>query len=200
MYSRWPQIELVGAHADPQLAMAEAQHLQPDIVVLDFRRAGQARPEQISAWRRISGASLLVVKPVSQVSSLGELFQSGADGLLAQESEPHEAMLAIDLLAAGYSYLSPDLRTPPFYISRLDEMSLDLVRLMALGWTSQEMAKHLSLDLKVVERRRSELNLELGNPCPTNLTSLAIREGLLPKAMAFTCAQAKHAADVGPTP
>ena len=181
VYARWPRVEVVGSLDSPEDGCELAADARPDVVVLDFRRAGAVELEQVSRWKSGVGGRLLLVRSESQVAPLRKIFEAGADGVLAQEAQPREVYLALELLAAGHTFLSPRLRQHPFRRSLSDPLSCDLLRLLALGLTPKEITEELELEPTEFSRRKEELLLQLGSPAPTELTRLAIREGLLPK-------------------
>ena len=96
-------------------------------------------------------ARILVVSSQAAPSSVRRALSAGAAGYLPKRSSDRELVTAIRLVAGGAGYVDPDLGArlvrpngPPA-LEPLSERERDIVHLLALGYTNQEIAKALHL-------------------------------------------------------
>jgi two-component system, NarL family, response regulator NreC len=176
LLERQGDFEVVGEAESADEAVRLATTLQPDVAVLDIRMPGGG----IEATRRIhEEAPNVVVLVLSQYDDTAYLRQAliaGASGYALKRSSGRELVQAIRAVARGEVYLHPslarvlvtdalgarhDTASPPR--EALSEREAQVLRLVALGHTSQHIAEQLFLSVRTVEtyktRGLDKLNL-----------------------------------------
>jgi DNA-binding NarL/FixJ family response regulator len=182
-------MEIVGEAGNGREAVELAEHLRPDIVVMDV-----AMPELngIEATRR-----LLASTPHARVIALSmhkdsvyvrEILRAGARGYLLKDSGAGDLVSAIRAVASGESYLSPavsnavldDYRkhvTNP--IDLLSSREREVLQMLAEGKTNKEIAVVLKLSVYTVDAHRGRIMEKLNVHSINELVRFAVRNGLV---------------------
>lgn len=182
-------VEVVGEVPDGAQAVALAQKLRPDLVVMDIsipRLSGVEATRQIVESQ--CGAKVLILCTGGPFGRLEEALRAGASGCLVMDSEPSEVRAAIEAVRQGRCYLSPTVahllvdglgrrRSAP--MAQLTDREREVLQLIAEGFSSREIASQLGVAPKTAESYRSNLMAKLGIHKVPGLVRLAIREGLI---------------------
>ena len=201
------EMQVVGEARTGREAVAMAQELQPDVVVMDI-----TMPEMdgLEACRIIHNQ-----QPATQVLFLTmheseeyflQSLRMGAAGYLVKKAAPTELQMAISEVAQGGAFLYPGLAKalirayvedgPPASrqedkarasnlaqeLQVLTPRELEVLRLVAEGRTNQEIADRLVLSIKTVQAHRANVMEKLGLHDITKLVRFAVRHGLIPLA------------------
>ncbi len=189
LLSRTADILVVGEAADGKQALARVDDLEPDMVLLDLVMPGWSGAETA---RRIltehPSTRVLILTGREDVLDLDEVRKAGVSGCLLKTSAFHELSTAIRTVAAGREYTSPTLRKPrpvvvpppaaPEALSDLSPRELQVLKLLADGQTTEQIAQQLFLSPKTIETHRARLIRKLGTRSIARLTKIAVREGL----------------------
>jgi DNA-binding NarL/FixJ family response regulator len=182
--------EIVGVAGNGRDAVAEAQRLSPDVVVMDI-----AMPEidGIEATRRIlekcPGTKVLILSMYLSSEHIHRAMHAGARGYVLKESAGDEVAEAIRAVQAGKRYLShkisetmiDDYLRDGIRMSPLDSLSLrerDVLQLVVEGQTNSTIAAKLSLSPKTVETYRTRIMRKLKVHDTVELVKFAMRHGL----------------------
>lgn len=182
--------EIVGMAGNGRDAVAEAQRLSPDVVLMDI-----AMPELdgIEATRRIlekcPGTKVLILSMYLTSEHIHRAMHAGARGYVLKESAGDEVVEAIRALQAGKRYLShkisetmiDDYLRDGIRVSPLDSLSLrerDVLQLVVEGQTNSTIAAKLSLSPKTVETYRTRIMRKLKVQDTVELVKFAMRHGL----------------------
>jgi two-component system response regulator NreC len=116
-------------------------------------------------------------------------FAAGANGYVLKEAADSEVVAAIRQVAAGGSYVNPALgarlvaadaqERAEADADPLSEREHEVLRLLALGHTNQEIAKSLYISVRTAETHRAHIMRKLGLSSRAELVSHALRHGLL---------------------
>jgi len=182
--------EVIGEAAGPTPALADLGRLQPDVVLLDLRLGQRSGFELLDEMRKRGMALNVIVLTMSdQPRHVAEALRLGAKGYLLKGSASSEVLQAVDTVAAGGRFLSP--QAAEFAASVLtdgaaaaDENALSprerqILLLVAQGATSSAIGEALHLSPKSVDTYRSRLMKKLGLNDIAGLVKWAIREGLI---------------------
>lgn len=169
-----PDMRVVGEASDVAGAIRSA--VEPNIVVADLVLPDKSGPDAVSALsQRFSNSKILVVTVVDSPVKVHLCFLAGARGYILKEVAVANLIEAIRKVNAGDQIIDPSLgeevaeaaraaslrsRKPVAY--RLTHKELQLVRLLALGYTNLEAAASLGVSLRTVEARRSQIMSKLG--------------------------------------
>ena len=116
-----------------------------------------------------------------------EALRAGAIGYVLKESADAELVQAVRLAAHGRTYLNPELGArlaaePPTPIGPPDDLSareIEVLRLIALGHTNNEIAEQLYLSVRTVESHRAHIQQKLAMTTRSELVRSAIERGLI---------------------
>jgi len=179
-------IASVGEAGTAEQAVGRARALKPDIVSIDLllpRTSGyQAIPEilKVSPESRI-----LVVSSQSGPTPVRQAISAGAHGFVPKRASDTEVVDAIRRVAAGERYVDPDLGAQLVVadglpaLEPLSERECDVLHLLALGYTNQEIAKKLFISVRTVDTHRAHIMRKLGLETRAELVLFALANGLI---------------------
>ena len=179
-------IDVVGEADTAERAIVMARRLQPDLILLDLllpRKSGyEAIPELAKAAPQ---AKILVVSSQAAPSSVRRALSAGAAGYLPKRASDHELLAAIRLVADGGCYVDPQLgarlvndRGSPA-LEPLSERERDIVHLLALGYTNQEIGKKLFISVRTVDTHRAHIMRKLELETRAELVMFALANGVI---------------------
>jgi two-component system, NarL family, response regulator NreC len=158
----------------------------PDVLVLDLNMPGGSSLEAIPVIRDQSPDTQIVVLTMQQEPAFArEALAAGALGYVLKEAADEELVEAVRRAAAGESYLNPRLGAriaaapPPGPPGGLSEREMDVLRLIARGYTNAEIAKQLYLSVRTVETHRFHIQQKLGLTTRAELVGFAIEHDLI---------------------
>ena len=184
--------EVVGEVGDgaAALALLEARD-DVDVLVLDLTMPGMDGFEVLERAKRIRPETRVLVLSMHAGSEhVARAVREGADGYLLKDSAVQELVAAIDAVMAGRSYYSPTVQEQLSRLVRagsalarpLDQLTdreRDILKLVARGFSTKEIASRLDISPRTVDTHRANLMRKLGLKSVALLTQFALREGLL---------------------
>ena len=185
-----PDLDVVGEASDAQRALFEALGTKPDIVLMDVVLPGKSGIEAIpELLARVPDTKVLVLSMQDDPHYVREAFAAGARGYVLKEAADVELVAAVREVAAGGRYVHPALgaRLVAADVEErkraaddpLSEREREVLRLLALGHTNQEIAKLLFISVRTAETHRAHLMQKLGVTSRAELVRYAIGEGML---------------------
>jgi RNA polymerase sigma factor (sigma-70 family) len=181
-----PGIEIVGEADSAERAVVLARALQPDLVLLDLlmpRRSGfEAIPEITSV---APAARVIVISSQTAASSVRRALTAGAAGYLPKRASDRELVTAIEQVSSGSRYVDPELGATLVVddvASALDDLSereRDVLQLLALGYTNQEIGKKLYISVRTVDTHRAHIMRKLRLETRAELVLFALAHGLI---------------------
>jgi DNA-binding NarL/FixJ family response regulator len=189
-----PDMEVVGEAEDGLQAIAQVKKLQPDLVLMDLSMPLMNGTEAIRQIKHRSPGTKIVVMTVHKSDEhVRTALDAGADGYLLKDDSHHDLLAAIRSVALGGIYLSPKVcgRVVSGYLDQgaqggvrlasdaLTEREREVVKLVAEGYKNREIALHLSLSIKTVEKHRANIMRKLDLHSASGLTAYAIKNGLV---------------------
>lgn len=187
-------IDVVGEADNGRDAVARAEALMPDVVVMDHTMPllnGLEATRQIR--KLLPQVRVLILTMHTNEEYIFQFLQAGAAGYLVKQTAPTELVSAIRAVHAGGSFLSPAIskavidgyvRTGESSGKRdtnraLTEREREVLQLIAEGHTNQAVAQQLQISTKTVGVHRLNLMQKLDLHNVAELTKYAIRHGII---------------------
>jgi DNA-binding NarL/FixJ family response regulator len=184
-------IEVVGEAEDGVAAIRLTQQLKPDVVVMDI-----SMPELngLKATERLKellpDVRVLILTRHSDSSYVQQLLRSGASGYVLKRSAPDRLVRAIKRVAAGQAYLDPAIvdqvvgsisaqNRMPHSVITLSNREEAVLRFVALGFLSKEIAADLNISIKTVETHKANAMIKMGLKNRIDIVRFAILHGWL---------------------
>ena len=186
-----PDLEVVAEAADGAEAVERALAEDIHLAILDIsmpRMTGLQAAGQIS--QRRPNLRLLMLSMYDNEQFLFEALKAGASGYVLKSSADDDIVKACRAAVRGQSFLYPSAVNTLIrdFVERSDKEAtyepltpreLEILKLIAEGQTSKEIAELLVLSIKTVERHRADILHRLGMRDRVDLTRYAIRRGLI---------------------
>jgi two-component system, NarL family, response regulator NreC len=183
---REPGIAVVGEAGTAERAVLMARKLQPDLILLDLLLPRKSGSDVIPELAEVAPeARVLVVSSQAAPSSVRRALSAGAAGYLPKRSSDRDLIAAIRLVADGAGYVDPDLGaklvTPggPSALEPLSERERDILHLLALGYTNQEIGKKLFISVRTVDTHRAHIMRKLRLETRAELVMFALANGVI---------------------
>ena len=185
-----PDIETVSEAENAERAVFEAMEHKPDIVLMDVVMPGKSGIEGLPALlQAVPGVHVLILSMQDDPRYVREAFEAGASGYVLKEAADTEVITAVRAVAAGERYVHPALgaRLLAAEVAErkraeadpLSEREREVLRLLALGHTNQEIAKLLYISVRTAETHRAHIMQKLRLSSRAELVRYALAEGLL---------------------
>jgi two-component system, NarL family, response regulator NreC len=188
-------IEVVGEAGDMRAAVFEARAQNPDVVLMDVVMPGGSGIEATPAvLKEVPEARVLVLSMQDDPLYVREAFEAGASGYVLKEAADTEVVDAVREIAGGGRYVHPTLGARLVAAEAeeraradadpLSDREHEILRLLALGHTNQEIAGMLYLSVRTVETHRAHIMQKLRLTTRAELVRYAIDTGLLEEEQA----------------
>jgi two-component system response regulator NreC len=183
-------IEPVGEAGTAKDAIFEARSTKPDVILLDVVMPDQSGIEVIpQLLHENPKAKILVLSMQDDPQYLREAFAAGASGYVLKEAADSEVVAAVREVAGGGRYVHPELgarlvaaETEERRRAQEDPLSdreNEVLHLLALGHTNQEIAKQLFISVRTAETHRAHIMQKLRLSSRAELVRYALEHGLL---------------------
>lgn len=188
-----PDLEVVAEADDGAQAVTRALQGDVDLAVVDIsmpRMTGLQAVRELH--RRRPGLRILILSMHENEQYLYEALKAGASGYVLKTVVDRDLVEACRAAMRGEPFLYPGAMTPLIrdYLARarsdrplpedpLTAREQEIVKLIAEGWSSKEIADALVISEKTVERHRANILEKLGMHDRVELTRYAIRRGLV---------------------
>lgn len=168
-------------------ALECCERVDPDLVILDVvlpDMSGLDVLEQLLAWRRTLPVIMVTAHP--RPAMVRQAVRAGARGFVTKSTPLSELRMAVDRVLGGGRYFcsvtSPilaDALRDPASDGVLTGRQREILRLIARGLSSKEIADELSISHKTVANHRLQIREKLGLSDIASLTRYAIEQGLI---------------------
>jgi two-component system response regulator NreC len=186
-------LSVVGEASSGLATLALAEELQPDLIILDLSMPGLGGMDALPSLRRIAPqAKILVLTMHDDPQYLHRVLAEGVSGYILKRAADVELITALRAVLGGDIYVHPAMtralingevaedqhpNQDPWSI--LSEREKEVLKLVALGYTSAEIAEQLALSSKTIDTYRSRGMDKLGFQTRAALVRFTIQKGLL---------------------
>ncbi len=192
MFDTRQDMNIVAISNNGQSAVRLSKELRPDVVVMDVRLPGMNGIEATRTIREVHPKARIVgLSGYTDRDTVLAMIRAGANGYVVKSAAFTELIQAIEVVMSGKMYLSPSITSvvmdevisPLAPAERSPEKVLtvrerEVLRLVAEGLSSKEVADRLCLSPKTVETHRSRIMKKLAIDNFADLVKYAIREGI----------------------
>jgi DNA-binding NarL/FixJ family response regulator len=195
-----PDLSVVGEASDGAQAVAVATRERPDVILMDIRMPAM---DGLEATRRILAADrehavrVIILTTFDLDEYVFAALKAGASGFLLKDTPPAALLAGIRTVAGGDALLSPSVtrhlieeyvrrpaptNSPPPQLDGLTEREVEVLGLVAKGWSNAEIAERLHVSPATAKTHLSRLLMKLGARDRAQLIVLAYETGLVSPA------------------
>ena len=185
-----PDIEPVGEAGTGREAIFEARSLKPDVILMDVVMPDQTGLEALpTLLHEHPETKVLLLSMQDDPRYVREAFSAGASGYVLKEAADAEVVNAVREVARGGRYVNPELGARLVAAEAeaqrraeddpLSDREREVLRLLALGHTNQEIAGMLYISVRTAETHRAHIMRKLGLETRAELVRYALSSGLL---------------------
>jgi len=190
LLEREEDIEVVGEAGNAKDAIFRARALKPDVILLDVVMPGESGIEVLpNLLKESPKTKVLVLSMQDDPNYVREAFAAGASGYVLKEAADEEVVAAVREIANGGRYVHPALGARMVAAEAdaraaaeadpLSEREREVLRLLALGHTNQEIARMLFISVRTAETHRAHIMQKLRLSSRAELVRYALSHGLL---------------------
>ncbi|MBV9689864.1 MAG: response regulator transcription factor [Ktedonobacteraceae bacterium] len=194
MLNAQPDMEVVGEAHDGRQAIQEAYRLQPDVILMDITMPdinGIEATRQIK--KLLPDIKVLILTMHEHDEYVFQALRAGASGYMLKEAADTELISALHIIQSGQFFLSPTAQSVMVgdYLQRvrtgeekdsyscLTEREREILKLVAEGYTNNQIAERLIISPKTVDTHRTHIMDKLNLHSRAELVKYAMRRGLL---------------------
>lgn len=194
LLEREDDMEVVGEAADGRETLKQVEELKPDVVVLDITMPNlngieSARQIQAKGWR----TAIIILSMHSDEGYVLRALRAGAKGYLLKDAVEAELIRAIQAVAGGKAYFSPEVSKllVEDYVQGMQQRGLEdsyelltprereVLQLLAEGKSSKDIARLLELSVYTVDTHKSNLMQKLSLHSMAELILYAVRKRII---------------------
>jgi DNA-binding NarL/FixJ family response regulator len=183
-------MEAVGEAGNARDAVFQARSLKPDVILMDVVMPDQSGLEVVpTLLHERPETKVLVLSMQDDPQYVRQAFANGASGYILKEAADTEVVTAIREVAAGNNYVHPTvgarlIAAETAEARRAEEDPLsdrerEVLRLLALGHTNQEISAQLFISVRTAETHRAHIMQKLRLTSRAELVRYAIEQGAL---------------------
>ncbi|HUH80915.1 MAG TPA: response regulator transcription factor [Solirubrobacteraceae bacterium] len=179
-------VEVVAESADHSATVRHIHGHEPDVLVLDLRMNDGSGIETVRSLCTLVPQTKIVVLTMEDDPSFAQRsLVAGACGFVVKELADDELVDAVRAAARGEEYVSPrvaarlDALHRALTDNKLSQREVEVLRLIALGHTSVEIARSLHLSPRTIETHRAHIHKKLGLKTRAELVRYCLRRGLI---------------------
>ncbi len=188
------EFDVIGEASSGTETLSLAEQLQPDLILLDLSMPALGGLDALPTLRKlVPSARILILTMHDDPHYLRQALKHGASGYVLKKAADAELLSAMRAVLRGEVYVHPSMTRilledmlPAAQTTNsentwdsLSEREQEVLKMVALGHTSAEIAEQLSLSTKTVETYRARGMEKLGLRTRAALVKFALQEGLI---------------------
>jgi len=190
-----PGWEVCGEAHTGREAVAKAEELKPDVVIMDISMPELNGVEAARRIRKVSPASEVLILSVHYSDQLiREILDAGVRGYMVKSDSDRELIVAVETLATHKPFFTPratevilsnfssaGFQSEPLELlgDRLTSREREIVQLLAEGKSSKEVASSLCISVKTAETHRANIMRKLQLHTVSELVRYAVRNQII---------------------
>ena len=181
-----PDIDVAAEAGDLALTRQHVIGHRPDVLVVDLQMSGSSSIQAVRELRRRVPATHVVVVSIEDAPGFAQrALAAGASGYVLKDLAAEDLPAAVRAAAVGEEYVSEPVAgrlarsRHALTGGRLTSRETEVLRLIALGCTSSEIAERLSVSPRTIETHRAHIHRKLEMRTRAELVDYALRCGLL---------------------
>lgn len=187
-----PDLEVLGEAADTDSAIEATLRLMPDVLLLDLRMPGRGGIEVCRSVKSVAPRiAVLVLTSFDDDEELFGALEAGANGYLMKDTRPERVVTAVRSLYDGQSVFDPGIASRMVtgraadddrqseLVEPLSERELEVLGLMAHGFSNKDIARELWIGESTVKTHVSHVLRKLGESDRTSAVLRALRARLV---------------------
>ena len=183
-------IDVVGEAGDAKQAVFETRAQKPDVILMDVVMPGRTGIEAIpDVLHDAPSAKVLILSMQDDPNYVRQAFAAGAAGYVLKEAADTDLVTAVREVAGGGRYVHPTLGALIVAADAeereraeqdpLSDRERDVLHLLALGHTNQEISEKLFISVRTAETHRAHIMQKLRLSTRAELVRYALDQGLL---------------------
>ncbi len=197
MIQQHTEFEIIGTASNGKEAVKIAEHMKPDITLMDV---DMPIMNGLEATRRIkelhSELKVIILTMHNEASLIKKVMEIGADGYVLKNADQDEFLSALKAVEKGKSYfsaevtqslLNPDQKQNSSFnldpdsvlLSKLTEREIEVLKLIAEGFSNKEIGEKLFISHRTVDTHRTNLMKKLDAHNIAGLIKFAIKNGMV---------------------
>ena len=193
MLEQDPDLSVVAEAADGAQAYSIVAREKPDVLLMDISmppgQSGLVACEKVA--KDFPATKVVILTMFAEPEYLFYTLRGGAAGYILKNSSSEELLSAVHAVADGGSYIHPKMTAlltkqlsqgasdEDRSYQQLSNRELEILQLLAKGFTNKEISERIFLSVKTVEAHRSKIYQKLGLKSRADLVDYALRHKLL---------------------
>lgn len=186
LLEREGDMSAVGEAATAEQVVTKARALQPDVILLDVVMPRKSGLDALPELRKVAPeARVLMLSMQTSPSAIRHALNSGAAGYVSKHASDTDLLDAIRRVAGGSRYVDPGLggdlvvSDAAALTQGISERERDVLFLLALGYTNQQIAAMLFISPRTVDTHRAHIMQKLSLETRAELVLYALANGLI---------------------
>lgn len=185
------ELDVVGEATSFEESISEVSRLQPDILIMDIGMPGGEGLEALPLLLSASPHTRVLVLTMHEDGALVQAYlRAGAAGYIVKRAAESELIDAIHAVQRGMIYVHPTLiralvappqppQPPPEEPEALSTREVEVLRLLAQGYTNRQVGAELNISVRTVETHRSNIMTKLNLRSRLDLVRYAAQRGII---------------------